>query len=67
MQDITSLNQKLADELVKFCEKFKSNTDFKESFEAELFKLIMYNFMKLFHLFSKDSRLIWPDKHNLNV
>ena len=67
MQDITSLNQKLADELVKFCEKFESNTDFKEAFEAEFFKLIMYNFMKLFHLFSKDSRLIWPDKHNLNV
>ena len=67
MHDISSLNHKLASELSKFCDKPKSNTDFKESFEAEYFKLIMFNFMKLYHLFSKQSRLIWPDKHNLNV
>ena len=67
MHDISSLNHKLASELLKFSDKFKSNTDFKESFEAEYFKLIMFNFMKLYHLFSKESHLIWPDKHNLNV
>ena len=65
MHDIISLNEKLASEHSKFNDKFKSNTDFKESFEAEYFKLIMFNFMKLNHLISLKNNLIWPDKHML--
>ena len=64
MDDIRRLNEKLVNEQLKFNDKYKSSCDFKESFEAEFFKLIIYNFLKLSHLYSEDNCFIWPDKYN---